>query len=81
MPTANITYGTQIGNHDIIYRSLAIAAECGFQTEYEVEFEYKDIKSYDEDSIDDEDGGYIDDDGTFIMPSFDDKFEFEFIAE
>ena len=43
LPTATVTFGTNIGGTDVIFRKLPIAAECGSKTSYTVKFDYNNL--------------------------------------
>ena len=62
-PTATVTFGQRIGDTDLIFRSLPIAAECGKKTSYKVEFNYNNIAA-----TDTEDCTIID--GVCVFPAY-----------
>ena len=68
-PTANITFGNTISGHDVIFRNMHIAAECGTRTSYTVEFNYDDIKSSDTE-------GCQEHDGVCVFPAYEDAVQF-----
>lgn len=55
-PQANVTFGEKIGDFDVIFRNMNIAAECGVQTSYKATFEYNNIQSADKDGCVEIDG-------------------------
>ena len=71
-PTANVTFGKTIKGHDLIFRHMPIAAECGEKTKYKVQFSYDGIQSADTD-----DCQLVD--GVCIFDDIDDKNTFEFL--
>jgi len=68
-PTATVTFGQRIGEMDVIFRSLPIAAECGKKTSYTVEFNYNNVTS-----ADTEDCTIID--GVCVFPAYTDDAVF-----
>ena len=48
-PTATVTFGQRIGDMEVIFRRLPIAAECGTRTSYTVGFNYNNVTSVDTD--------------------------------
>jgi len=68
-PTATVTFGQRVGEMDVIFRSLPIAAECGKKTSYTVEFNYNNVTA-----ADTEDCTIID--GVCVFPAYTLRFFF-----
>jgi len=67
---ANVTFGTKVGETNLVFRSMLVAAECGKRTSYTVGFEYVDIASKDNE-------GCVIVDGACVFPAYEDNIELE----
>jgi len=69
-PTATVTFGHKMGDVDVVFRTLPIAAECGKKTSYTVEFNYNNVTSADTE-------GCTIVDGVCVFPAYGDDAKFE----
>jgi len=69
-PTATVTFGQRMGDVDVVFRSLPIAAECGKKTSYTVEFNYNNVTSADTE-------GCTIVNGVCVFPAYGDDAKFE----